>query len=609
MHDKNNNSMGKDWRTRAATLAVGAVFALGFGGFGLHALGSLTALLHNAWAVRSWQAVAAEVLDSSLQTIPGSEGGSTFAVRARYRYEWQGRPYESTRVGLPGGFTSDNLDDWHHDWSVRLTAAHEGRLALQAWVDPRHPGEAVLDRRLRWQQVLFLLPFALLFPLVGAGALFVMWRALRGNEPDARRPAGTQPPGAQRHIPQHNVIALWSVTIFVGTMALAITGAATGRSAPGWTSLVAALMLLLTAALAYNALRTSRDAWAYRGAFASFVPSQPKAGSSVDATWVLPPHAATPAPARLRVAHYRIDDSGSSTTEHLVEELAAHAQHLLRTPAGPRLQARFELPADAPSDGARRSGDKVAWRFEWLDPKGRIVMAVPLPVQADASVSEPAMDRLSREARHAVSDLPAGPLGDTLPPLPPGVSLQEQPDAAVLNFAQAGWRRFGAVALLALAVAFSWTKTREAFGPWLELPLLATGLHALSRRWTLQARDDGLVLDRASWLWRRRAGLPVSCLQALGRRWLYSRSGPQGEVDVHVLVARGVDRSGDLRLTPGLPSDGAARIAQVLRWASAQRGGRFGPGQQRIDAAPLSRPGWGWVLCLLWGVARLSAGG
>ncbi|MCE4556173.1 DUF3592 domain-containing protein [Pelomonas cellulosilytica] len=608
MHNKNKNSMVRGWRARAAMVVMGALFALGFGSVGLYALKSLTALLHNAWAVRSWQAVAAEVLDSSLQTIPGSEGGSTFAVRPRYRYQWQGRTYESTRVGVPAGLDSDNLDDWHHRWSARLAAAREGRLALQAWVDPRHPGEAVLDRQLRWRQVVFMLPFAVLFPLVGAGALIATWRMLRSTEPGGQLTLGTQTPGAQRHTPRHNLVALWSATVFVGMMALGIAGAASGPSAPGWTSLVAGLMLLLATALAYNTLRTSRDAWAYRGAFASFQPPRPTAGTTVDAMWVLPPHVAVPAHVRLRIAHYRIDDSGSGTTERLVEELNAHAQRILPAPDGLRLLARFDLPADAPSEGARRSGDKVAWRFEWLDPKGRIVMAVPLLVQADASISEPAVDRLSRQARVAVRDLPAGPLTDTLPPLPPGVCLQERPDALVLSFGQTGWRRFGAVALLALAVTFSWTKTREDFGLWLELPLLAIAVHAVSRRWTLQARDDGLVLDNASWLWRRRISLPVSCLQAMGQRWLYSRNGPQGEVDVHTLVARGVDRGGDLRLTPGLPAEGAAQIAQMLRWASAQRGGRFSPGERRADPAPWSRPGWGWTLCLLWGVARLSTG-
>jgi hypothetical protein len=44
----------------------------------------------------------------------------------------------------------------------------------------------------------------------------------------------------------------------------------------------------------------------------------------------------------------------------------------------------------------------------------------------------------------------------------------------------------------------------------------------------------------------------------------------------------------------------------MLRWAVAQRGGRFSPGELRDRPAPLSQPGWGWLLCLLWMVARLS---
>ena len=428
------------------------------------------------------------------------------------------------------------------------------------------------------------------------------------NKNNNSMPGTATPADAQGHVPTHEVARAWSASIVVGVMTAALASVATSPFAPGWLAVIVALMLLLTAALLHDAWRTSRRAWAYRGASASFLPREPLAGTGFDAAWRLPPHIATPAQVRLRVAQYRIDDSSSSRSERLAEVIPAQNQRLVQTPDGSRLQARFELPADAPSHGARRSGEEVVWRFEWLDARDRVVMTVPLPVRADARLSEPAVDRLSREAQAALRDLPATAASDAMPALPPGVSLREPPDALVLNFESVRLRRFGALMALAWAIAFAWPYTRHAWGLWLELPLLAIALQVLSRRWTLQVRDDGLVLDRTSWLWRQRTGLPASCLQALGQRWRYSRGGGQHLVECHALVARD-ERGQDWALTPALAADGAARVAQMLRWAHAQRAGRFSPGEQRAGHTPLSRPGWGWLLCLAWLAARLWAGG
>jgi hypothetical protein len=54
-----------------------------------------------------------------------------------------------------------------------------------------------------------------------------------------------------------------------------------------------------------------------------------------------------------------------------------------------------------------------------------------------------------------------------------------------------------------------------------------------------------------------------------------------------------------------LPGDGAARVGQLLRWAHAQRAGRFSPGALRTPAVAQARAGWGWLACVLWTAARL----
>lgn len=46
-------------------------------------------------------------------------------------------------------------------------------------MNPSDPTQAVLDRELRWKMVVFLIPFATLFPLVGLGAFYAFWKILR----------------------------------------------------------------------------------------------------------------------------------------------------------------------------------------------------------------------------------------------------------------------------------------------------------------------------------------------------------------------------------------------------------------------------------------------
>lgn len=434
MNNKNNkNEMGRGWQGRIGGLLIFALFAGGFGWVGVGAIKSVTALLHGAWVVRSWQPVPVEVLENELHASTDHEGSTTYAVRARYHYEWAGRRYESTRVGLAGG-GSDNIDDWHQVWDARLRAAREGGPPLTAWIDPQHPERAVLDRQLRWRQLLFLSPFAILFPLVALGAACGVWLSLGHSD----RPAA---PAAQVRLrPRHNLIGSWLLALAIGVMTLPAVGMASTASAPVWAAVLAAVFVLTALTLLWTTLRASRRAWIYRGAYASLQPAQPRAGATFQASWVLPPRPSAAWPAhtavRLRVAHYRIDESGSSTSERLAEQFVQEARPSLQADGGMTLQARFVLPADAPSQGARRSGEKVDWRLEWLDAREAVVMAVPLPVQAGAASDDPASDRFSREPMPKL-DIPAPTSEDLMPSLPAGVRLLERPDALVLSFGRA----------------------------------------------------------------------------------------------------------------------------------------------------------------------------
>ncbi|MEE9477867.1 MAG: DUF3592 domain-containing protein, partial [Roseateles sp.] len=356
------------WRARLAGLLVCAAFALAFGGVGLMATRQIGVICHAAWQARHWQPVPVEVLSAALQGRRDADGDTHDALEARYRYEWMGRSYESTQVRLPGGMGHDNFDPWQRDWELRLNRARDSEERLVAWVDPDHPESAVLDRSLRWRQLLFMLPFSIVFSLIGAAAFGAGWLMVRSRPTEAAVAPQAQP------APPQQALGAWSIAIFWCGIAFPVAGLVWSATAPAWVFLMMGAFVWVGLALLWSAVKTSRRAWMYRGATLQFQPSQPLAGATFEVSWRLPARAAAHWRAEggwcLRLAQVRIDDSNSGNAERRVEEISAQAE---ATPGGDGsllLKARFDLPADAPSQSSRRSGEKVDWRLEWVDAAG-----------------------------------------------------------------------------------------------------------------------------------------------------------------------------------------------------------------------------------------------
>lgn len=176
-----------------------AVFMLSFGGGGVF-FGVLPLLdtVRQVWIVSDWVPVSAQVLDVRLDQHQGRKGGVTYLVKARYAYRHEGRDYESTRVGLEARPGADNIGDWHERWHDLLSDARAREQPVAAWVNPRRPEQAVLERRVRWGLALFRLPFALLFTAVGVGAGVVFVRALLGLPIQQRRVSSARSTGQRR---------------------------------------------------------------------------------------------------------------------------------------------------------------------------------------------------------------------------------------------------------------------------------------------------------------------------------------------------------------------------------------------------------------------------
>lgn len=147
-------------------LLIAGLFALGFGAGGI--FGGILPLLdiaRNGWSSRHWQQVPATLM--AVDSEHGPQGRTE--TRVRYSYDFGGRNYESSRIGLgrPG---ADNIGSWQEDQYHRLRNAHRQERPVTAWVDPRQPHRSVLDRSIRWTKVIFHLPFALVFTAIGAVA-------------------------------------------------------------------------------------------------------------------------------------------------------------------------------------------------------------------------------------------------------------------------------------------------------------------------------------------------------------------------------------------------------------------------------------------------------
>src|SRR5258708_14645043 len=104
-----------------------------------------------------------------------------------YRYTFQGREYKGDRLGseILGG--TDNIDSWHEEMADMIsTAQREGR-PITVFVNPDNPSESMVDRAIRWNLMLFMVPFALGVGGGGVGALWFLVHTLRGGP--AQRPA------------------------------------------------------------------------------------------------------------------------------------------------------------------------------------------------------------------------------------------------------------------------------------------------------------------------------------------------------------------------------------------------------------------------------------
>lgn len=605
---------------RAGALLFSAIFALAFGLGGYFAgLRPLAHTLHAAWQVRSWHTVPAEVLSAEIREHHDSDGGTTYELQARYRYEVAGARYEGGQVGLDARGGADNVSDWPQVWHRRLQEARSRNQPITIRVNPARPAQSLIDPDIRWSLLVFRLPFAFVFTGVGLAAAWVFVMVLLGRgvasppqTGDGGIPDDAAP--ATRSSLQGKAVGAWLFALFWCGIAFPMAVLIWTRPAGSlWVRAFISVFVMVGVLLLHFAVGQTRKSWRYRNLAFTALPHQPEAGRTVEVTLLLPARAARQPHAEslhLRLAQYRVDESSSGSPERQVEVVPGRTTRQPAADEGVRLVARFAIPEDAPTHGANRSGERVDWRVELLQPDGSVELSYDLGVRASASaLAAPPLDRFDRRAawqrEEAIEALNSPQAEHPAPHWPQEAVASESPQGWRITFSQSAWRWAAAVALVLLAVEWfvngrigleGVVLPRSLGGVAVEMALLAFALHAATRHWDLCVEDDSVVVRRGSWLWRSQRRLSGDATQALVHKLLFSTGSGIHERRYHALYARGAYGT-RVRLTPGLAgADAAQAVGRAVAQAWQDRRGRFAAGRLRAGSDSVSRPSWGWLL-------------
>jgi len=191
--------MAKDTKKKSKGGGSGCLmlFGLPFAGAGLFVLYMALSAPLDAWRMADWAEVDCRVLSAELEEHRGDDS-TTYEVKARYRYTFNGREYTAERVSVHTG--GDNIGSFQQDTYQQLAEYERSGEPFRCYVNPSDPSEAVLFRDLRWGLVVMMFLFGMVFSSVGLGLIaFGVWggrlakqqsalAALHPDEPWLHRP-------------------------------------------------------------------------------------------------------------------------------------------------------------------------------------------------------------------------------------------------------------------------------------------------------------------------------------------------------------------------------------------------------------------------------------
>lgn len=147
------------------------LFALPFAGVGIFMLWMVISTLVEWHQAKQWVENPAYILETDLITRSGSSSGSskktkTYQVTARYRYTFNNKTYESTKISVDVR-GSDNIGNFHQAIYAELATYREKDQPFRCYINPDNPAETVLYRNVRWNLLGFFMIFVVVFGSFG----------------------------------------------------------------------------------------------------------------------------------------------------------------------------------------------------------------------------------------------------------------------------------------------------------------------------------------------------------------------------------------------------------------------------------------------------------
>jgi hypothetical protein len=154
---------------------------------------------------RFWKKTPCTILGSEIQER--GENEEPFAFTVRYQYTYAGQSYTGSRYRR-SDWTSGSYSE-----TQRLVQKYPAGLSVFCYVNPKNPGQAVLRRDSL--ALGLVIPFPLIFVVIGAGGAFLIWRK---PVPEAEKPiaAGALRKSKGKGKSRYAVAALFTIFAIVG---------------------------------------------------------------------------------------------------------------------------------------------------------------------------------------------------------------------------------------------------------------------------------------------------------------------------------------------------------------------------------------------------------
>lgn len=264
-------------KSKAPGTIVALLFIIPFGVGGFYfGIASVYATVKSWWFTSDWVATSATVITTDLELRNDME-----RVTVSYAYTHHGVNYEGTRVGLSCcGY--DNIDTWHHDHFRTFSRAKSDGHEIQIWINPENARQSIVDREIRWKEVSFRLPFAIVFPAISIIGIWWLWHHLRTPSANTAEPD---------FVPENNDViesdakhvGSWIFAIICNGLCFPIALNIFTSESSIAPKIASAIFALIGLALLYNAIQHTR-AHRYIGrSFLKLSPRQPVVGQTFHA--------------------------------------------------------------------------------------------------------------------------------------------------------------------------------------------------------------------------------------------------------------------------------------------------------------------------------------